>query len=152
MTTLTSEKATRASRKVSPCTLNTTDAVHRQRKPAANVLTDAVNIIAHRVRNNRTRSSLISTEKANGCVRSTTDRAVGKRSGILRNRKERKEPVKRPTAENIVDDLKASHQKIIDTTISGMPTTTAKVCSDVAVPRSTGAISNELAHYFQMGQ
>jgi hypothetical protein len=52
--------------------------------------------------------------------------------------------VKRPTAENIVEDLKASHQKIIDTTISGMPTATAKVCSDVAVPRSTGAISNAL--------
>jgi hypothetical protein len=144
MTTRTSEKAIRASRKVSPSTLNTTDAVHIQVKPAAKVLTDAVKIIAHLFRNNRTKSSRISIEKANGCVRSTTDRALENRSGILRNKYERNEPVKRPTAEKSVDDLKASHQNMNDTTMSGTPTTTANVCSDVAVPRSTGAISKTL--------
>jgi hypothetical protein len=134
MTTRTSEKAIRASRKVSPSTLNTTDEVHIQVKPAAKVLIEAVKISAHLFRNNRTKSSRISIEKANGCVRSTTARALENRRGILRSKYERTEPVKRPTVENSVEDLKASHQNMIDTMMSGTPTATANVCSVVAVP------------------
>ena len=40
-------------------------------KPAAKVLTEAVKISAHLFRNNRTKSSRISIEKASGCVRSS---------------------------------------------------------------------------------
>ena len=83
-------------------------------------------------------------EKASGCVRSTTARAVENRSGILRNKYERNEPVKRPTVEKSVDDLKASHQNTNDAMMSGTPTATANVCTDVAVPRSTGTISKTL--------
>ena len=144
MATRTKEKATRASRNVSPSTLNTTEEVHIHVKPAAKVLAEAVKMRAHRVRNNLTKSSRISIEKASGCVRSTAPRTFGKRAGTFRNRYERTEPVKRPTAENIVEDRRASHQNTIDTAIRGMPTATANVCSRAAVPPSTDPINNRL--------
>ena len=52
--------------------------------------------------------------------------------------------MKRPTAENIVEDRRASHQNTVDTTMRGMPTATANVCSRAAVPPSTGPINNRL--------
>ena len=83
-------------------------------------------------------------EKVNGCVRSTAARTLENLSGILRSKYKRIELVKRPTVENSVEDLKASHQNTNDTTMSGMPTATASVCSDDAVPRSAGPINNKL--------